>query len=110
MAGRLFACDLGRSRLRVSVIGPVEDDVLGTLGAEVAPEFKSIPGGQIVGMPLDKAEAALPLLKDGMDAFINSAMSRVRSAVSLAYSRGDQLFINSTRTRSPATQDFCIGR
>jgi hypothetical protein len=83
MAGRLFACDLGRSRLRVSVIGPVEDDVLGTLGAEVAPEFKSIPGGQIVGMPLDKAEAALPLLKDGMDAFINSAMSRVRRAVSL---------------------------
>jgi hypothetical protein len=83
MAGRLFACDLGRSRLRVSVIGPVADDVLGTLGAEVAPEFKSIPGGQIVGMPLDKAEAVLPLLKDGMDAFINSAMSRVRRAVSL---------------------------
>jgi hypothetical protein len=110
MAGRLLAGELRRSKLLVSVIGPVRDDVLGTLGAEIRPEFKWIPGGQIVVMPLDEAEAALPLLKDGMDAFINSAMSRVRSAVSLAYSRGDQLFINSTRTRSPATQDFCIGR
>jgi hypothetical protein len=72
-----------RSRLRVSIIGPVADDVLGTLGAEVAPEFKSIPGGQIVGVPLDKAATALSLLKEGMDAFIDSAMSRVRSAVSL---------------------------
>jgi hypothetical protein len=83
MAGRLFACELRRSRLRVSVIGPVQDYVLGTLGAEIEDEFKGIPGGQIVGMPLDKAEAALSLLKDAMDAFIDSSMSRVRRAVSL---------------------------
>ena len=83
MAGRLFACELRRSRLRVSVIGPVQDDILGTLGAEIEDEFKWIPGGQIVGMPLDKAEAALSLLKDSMDAFIDSSMSRVRRAVSL---------------------------
>jgi hypothetical protein len=83
MAGRLFACELRRSRLRVSVIGPVQDAVLGRLGAEIEDEFKWILGGQIVGMPLDKAEAALSLLKDAMDAFIDSAMSRVRRAVSL---------------------------
>jgi Protein of unknown function DUF262 len=83
MAGRLFACEVRRSRLRVSVIGPVRDDVLGTLGAEIDDEFKWIPGGQIVGMPIDKAEVVLSLLKDPMDAFIDSAMSRVRRAVSL---------------------------
>ena len=83
MAGRLMACELRRSRVRVSVIGPVRDDVLGMLGAEIEDEFKWIPGGQTVGMPLDKAEAALSLLKDAMDAFIDSAMSRVRRAVSL---------------------------
>jgi hypothetical protein len=53
------------------------------LGAEIEDEFKWIPGGQIVGMPLDNAEAALSLLKSSMDAFIDSAMSRVRRAVSL---------------------------
>jgi hypothetical protein len=83
MAGRLFACELRRSRFRVSVIGPVRDDILGTLGAEIEDEFKGILGGQIVGMPLEKAATALLLLKDGMDAFIDSAMSRVRRAVDL---------------------------
>jgi len=83
MAGRLLAGELRRSRLLVSVVGPVGDDVLGTLGAEIEGEFKWVPGGQIVGVPLDKAAAALSLLKEGMDAFIDSAMSRVRSAVSL---------------------------
>ena len=83
MAGRLFACELRRSTLRVSVIGPVQDDVLGTLGAEIEDEFKWIPGGQIVGIPLDKAATALSLLNDAMNAFIDSAMSRVRRAVDL---------------------------
>ena len=83
LAGRLFACELRRSTLRISVIGPVGDDVLGTLGAEIVDEFKWIPGGQIVGMPQDKAATALSLLKDAMDAFIDSAMSRVRRAVGL---------------------------
>jgi Protein of unknown function DUF262 len=83
LAGRLFACELRRSTLRISVIGPVGDDVLGTLGAEIVDEFKWIPGGQIVGMPQDKAATAFSLLKDAMDAFIDSAMSRVRRAVDL---------------------------
>ena len=36
-------------------------------------------------MPLDKAEATLSLLRDAMDAFIDSAMSRVRRGVSLEH-------------------------
>ncbi len=82
LAGRLFACELRRSRLRVSVIGPVRDDLLGMLGAEIEDDFKWIPGGVIVGMPVDKAEVALSLLKDAMDAFLGSAMSQVKRGVS----------------------------
>ena len=83
MAGRLIACELRRSRLRISVVGPVPDDVLGALGGEIEDDFKWIPGGKVVGMPLDKAGAAFSLLKDAMDAFIDGAMTRVRRSVSL---------------------------
>ena len=34
MTGRLLACEVGRSQMRVSVIGPIGDDVRGALGAE----------------------------------------------------------------------------
>jgi hypothetical protein len=85
VAGSLTACELRRSRLRVSVIGPILDDVLVTLGADVEEEFKWVPGGEIIGMPLDKAEAALSLLRDAMDAFIDSTMSRVRRGVNLEH-------------------------
>lgn len=83
MAGRLLACELRRSPLRISVIGPIPDDVLGTLGGEIEDDFKWIPGGEVVGMSLDKADAAYSLLKDAMDAFIDGAMTRVRRSVSL---------------------------
>ena len=53
------------------------------LGAEIDDEFKWVPGGVIVGMPLDKAGDAHPLLKDAMDGFLDSAMTRVRRSVSL---------------------------
>ena len=80
---KLLACELRRSRLRISVIGPVPDDALGALGAEIEDDLKWISGGQIVGIPLDKAAAAHSLLKDPMDAFIDAAMTRVRRSVSL---------------------------
>ncbi len=83
MAGRLIACEVRRSRLRISVIGPVSDDVLGALGGEIEDDFKWIPGGQVIGMPLDKAGAAYSLLKEAMDAFIDGAMTRVRRSVGL---------------------------
>ena len=83
MTGRLRACALRRSRLRISVVGPISDDVLSALGAEIEDDSKWVPGGQVVGMPLDKAGAAHSLLKDAMDAFIDGAMTRVRRSVSL---------------------------
>ena len=83
MTGRVLTCELRRSRLRISVIGPVPDDVLSALGGEIEDDFKWIPGWAVVGMPLDKAGAAYSLLKDAMDAFIDAAMTRVRQSVSL---------------------------
>ena len=84
MAGRLIACRLNRSRLRISLLmAPVPDQVLGALGGERVDEFKWLPGGEIIGMPLDKASTAFSLLKDAMDAFIDGAMTRVRRSVSL---------------------------
>ena len=34
MTGRLLACEVARSKMRVSVIGPISDDVRATLGAK----------------------------------------------------------------------------
>ena len=34
MTGRLLACEVAPSKMRVSVIGPIGDDVRGALGAE----------------------------------------------------------------------------
>jgi hypothetical protein len=83
MAGRLRACELRRSKVRISVIGPVSDDVLGALAGEIEDDSKWVPGGQVVELPLDKAAAAHSLLKDAMDAFIDAAMTRVRRSVNL---------------------------
>lgn len=83
MAGRLLACEIRRSKLRVSVIGPIPDDIRSSLAAEIVDEFKWIPGGEILGMPIEHAGAAHAILKDALDSFLDSAMSRVRRSVSL---------------------------
>jgi hypothetical protein len=87
MAGRLLACEVGRSQMRVSVIGPIGDDVRGALGAEAENDeefkFKIIPGGLLLTFPVERAPVALDLLKDGLDSFIDAAIARVRSSVSL---------------------------
>ena len=83
MVGRLLVCEVRRSRLRITIIGPVSEDVLGALGGEIEDDFKWVPGGQVIGMPLDRAGAAHSLLKEAMDAFIDGAMTRVRRSVSL---------------------------
>src|SRR5437667_215884 len=66
MTGRLLACEVARSKLRVSVIGPIGDDVRGTLGAEIEKdeEFKKVPGGLLLTFPIEHAAEALDLLKD----------------------------------------------
>ncbi|TXL80417.1 DUF262 domain-containing protein [Vineibacter terrae] len=85
MTGRLLACEVGRSKMRVSVIGPVGDDVRGALGAETEEdsEFKQVPGGLILTLPVEHAPKALASLKDGLDSFVDLAMARVRRSVSL---------------------------
>jgi len=85
MTGRLFACEVARSQIKVSVIGPIGDDVRNALGADAErdEEFKSIPGGRILTFPVEHAKEALDLLRDGLNSFVDEAMRRVRSQVSL---------------------------
>ena len=83
MAGRLLACEIRRTRLRVTVVGPISNEVLNTFGGEISDEFKWVPGSQVIEMPLEQAATAFRLLKDAMDAFIDGAMMRVRRAVDL---------------------------
>jgi hypothetical protein len=85
MAGRLLSCEATRSKIRVSVIGPVSDEVRAAIGAEAEDDaqFKTIPGGLLLTLPVEHARDALRLLQDGLNSFIDLAMTRVRRAVSL---------------------------
>ncbi len=85
MTGRLLACEVTRSKMRVSIIGPIGDDVRGTLGADTEEdaEFKSVPGGLLLTFPVDHAAEALDLLRDEFNSFVDTAMARVRRRVSL---------------------------
>jgi hypothetical protein len=85
MTGRLFACAIVPSKVRVSVIGPIDEDVREALGAEAENdvEFKFIPGGLILTFSAERAAEALTLLKHGLNSFIEAAMARVRRSVSL---------------------------
>lgn len=85
MAGRLIACIATRSRCKVSVIGPVSEDVRAAIGAEPDQdeEFKTIPGGVLLTFPVEHAKDALSLLRDGMNSFVDLAMVRVRRQVSM---------------------------
>jgi len=85
MTGRLYACEVARSTMRVSVIGPISEEVRATLGAETEKdsEFKSIPGGVILTFPVEHAAEARDVLRDGFDSFVDLAMASVRRPVSL---------------------------
>jgi Protein of unknown function DUF262/Mrr N-terminal domain len=85
MTGRLLACEVARSRMRVSVIGPVNDDVRGALGSELETdeEFKKVPGGILLTFSVEHAANAQELLRDGFNSFVDMAMARVRRPVSL---------------------------
>jgi Mrr N-terminal domain/Protein of unknown function DUF262/Macro domain len=85
MTGRLLACEIARSTMRVGVIGPVSDDVRDALGADAEDdsEFKWIPGGFLITFPIEHTAQATELLKDNFNSFVDMAMARVRRAVSL---------------------------
>jgi hypothetical protein len=67
------------------VIGPIGDDILTALGAEVEDdaEFKKIPGGLVLTLPVERSAAAMDILKGEFNSFVDLAMARVRSKVSL---------------------------
>jgi hypothetical protein len=85
MTGRLLACEIGPSKLRVSVIGPLGDEVRSALGAEAEKdwEYKHVPGGVLITFPVEHAAVAADLLKPALTSFVDEAMVRVRRAVSL---------------------------
>ena len=85
MTGRLLACEVTRSAMRVSVMGPVSDDVRNALGSESEndSDFKWIPGSLLITFPIEHAAEANNLLKDSLNSFVDLAMARVRRAVSL---------------------------
>jgi hypothetical protein len=85
IAGRQLACKVAGSKARVSVIGPITEEVRNTLGAEPEDdeEFKTIPGGVLLTIPIEQAGRALELLKDGLNSFVDLAMARIRRAVIL---------------------------
>ncbi len=85
MTGRLFACEVARSKMRVSVIGPISDEVRASLGSdpEADEEFKTLPGGLLLTFPVEHASKAQELLGDGFNSFVDVAMARVRRRVSL---------------------------
>jgi hypothetical protein len=85
MAGRLLACKVTRSKAKLSVIGPITEEVRAAVGAEPEDDddFKKVPGGVLLTFPVEHAGAALPVLQDGLNSFVDLAMARVRRAVSL---------------------------
>lgn len=87
MAGRLPACEIVRSTIRLGVLGPIGDDLRRAIGADPDGDeefkFKIIPGGVLLSLPVEKAAAALNHLKDRINSFVDLAMARVRSPVSL---------------------------
>ena len=80
VTGGLTACEVTRTALRVSVIGPIGEEVREAIGAEVADDyvFSSIPGALFLALPLEKSPHALVHLKEGLNAFVDVAMGRVR--------------------------------
>ena len=84
-AGRFRACAITPFKIRVSVIGPISEEVREVLGAkaEKDSEFRQIPGGLSLSFPLEHAAEALPLLKHAIANFVDEAMARVRRSVSL---------------------------
>jgi hypothetical protein len=86
ITARVYACEIRRSHLRVSVVGPIGDDVRAQVGAEPEDDeevFKSIPGGILLTIPIEHASIALEVLRDPFNLFVDMAMARVRRAVGM---------------------------
>jgi hypothetical protein len=87
MTGRQLACGIARTKVRVSVIGPVSDETRALLGAEPEDdfEFKLIPGAVNLTFPAELAPKAMELLKEGLNDFVDATMARLRRAVTFEH-------------------------
>jgi hypothetical protein len=74
-----------RSKAKLSVIGPIAEEVRAAVGAESEDDddFKKVPDGVLLTFPVEHSGAALRLLQGGLNSFVDLAMARVRRAVSL---------------------------
>jgi hypothetical protein len=79
--GRLYACEVAHTHLKISVVGPIDDETRAAVAADSddETEFKKIPGGVFLKIPVDRAPQALGLLKSNFNAFVDLAMARVRT-------------------------------
>ncbi len=87
MTGRLLACRIAPGGVALSVIGPVSEAVRTELSIDPDRDeefkFKAIPDAIMLTFPPEKAAKALELLRDPLDAFIDSAMARAKRSVNL---------------------------
>lgn len=85
VTGRLEAFRLRRGRIHFSVMGPVDDSLRADLGTDTRndEEWRAIPGGIGLIVPLANAPRALERLEEPAGRFIEAAMSRMRKAITL---------------------------
>ncbi len=87
MAGRLLACEITPITMRASVLGPIDADVRKSIGADTRADedfnFRSVADGILLAFPSDHAGQALEQLRDPFNSFVDLAMARVKSHVSL---------------------------
>jgi hypothetical protein len=83
--GRILACEIHRGSVSLSAMGPINEETLSRLGAELDDDdvWKKVRGGILLRFHVEKAGIALDLLKDHYAQFVDEAMARVRRRVSL---------------------------
>lgn len=84
MTGRLLACEISRSIAKIGMIGPVPDNLRLAADTDADTEVRSMPGGVILSLPVDRIGSATETIKEGMTEYIGAAMARVRQAPDLA--------------------------
>jgi hypothetical protein len=92
IVGRLVACRIRKSGIRVSVVGPVSEDDRAALDNSAATDepWAAIAGGLYIKVAAQRA-LALDLLKDAHAMFIDAAIARVRRGVDLGDHCADAL-------------------
>ena len=80
-AGRLTVCQVGRGFVYLSVVGPIDSELLAELGVDEdqSSDWKAIPGALYLKFPAGKAAAALPILREPLQRFVDQAMVRMQS-------------------------------